>query len=348
MEFCQTEMISKLEIINYPAPKQKYKVLVRCLTFNHSKYIEDTLNGFAIQKTNFPFACLVVDDASTDGTQDIIKRWMERECDIDKAEIIDIPTSVVIIVPHKTNKSCTFAFYFLKRNMYKAEEDKMQHIAPWREVCEYTASCEGDDFWISTDKLQLQIDFLDEHKDYTMCSHRIYRYDQDSNMYYKDCLDYMFNGRTGCDIRNTMPVWLAETSSVVYRTAADIEYHKYPRMKRDNIRVYFILKQGKGHCLSNVMSVYRQHDGGIFSKQNVNDRLINGSYKAFKELYSYEKTKESQYLYYRSYANTIIQTKGRILFSEEFSLIKFISLLYFIPSLLSIKRPLYTPVSLDK
>ena len=58
--------------INYPAPKQEYKVLVRCFTFNHSKYIEDTLNSFAMQQTNFPFVCLVIDDASTDGEQEVI------------------------------------------------------------------------------------------------------------------------------------------------------------------------------------------------------------------------------------------------------------------------------------
>ena len=103
--------------IQYPGPQQEYKVLVRCFTYNQSKYIEDTLNGFAMQQTDFPFICLVMDDASTDGEQDVIKAWMEGECDMDKAEIIDIPTSVVIIVQHKINPSCTLAFYLLKQNL---------------------------------------------------------------------------------------------------------------------------------------------------------------------------------------------------------------------------------------
>ena len=58
--------------IGYPAPEQEYKVLVNCATFNHSKYIEEALNGFAIQQTNFPFVCYILDDASTDGEQDVI------------------------------------------------------------------------------------------------------------------------------------------------------------------------------------------------------------------------------------------------------------------------------------
>ena len=161
--------MGNLDNISYPSPKQEYKVLVRCFTFNHCKYIEDTLNGFAMQQTCFPYACLVMDDASTDGEQDIIKAWMERECDMSRAETLDIPTSVVKIVPHKTNASCTFAFYLLKQNLYGTGDKKMNHIYPWREKCEYEALCEGDDYWIDPLKLQKQVDFLDENPEYTMC-----------------------------------------------------------------------------------------------------------------------------------------------------------------------------------
>lgn len=152
-----------MESINYPAPKLKYKVLVRCFTYNQSKYIEDALNGFAMQQTSFPFVCLVMDDASTDGEQDIIKKWMERECDMDKAEAVEIQTSIVITVPHKTNASCTFVFYFLKQNLYKEQVKKIEHVAPWREQCEYEALCEGDDYWINSDKLQAEVDYMDLH-----------------------------------------------------------------------------------------------------------------------------------------------------------------------------------------
>ena len=66
--------------------ENKYKVLVRCYTYNHSNYIEDALNGFSVQKTNFPFVCLVVDDHSTDGEQSVLNRWMNNNCSMDKAE----------------------------------------------------------------------------------------------------------------------------------------------------------------------------------------------------------------------------------------------------------------------
>lgn len=207
--------------INYPAPKQEYKVLVRCFTFNHSKYIEDTLNGFAMQQTNFPFVCLVVDDASTDGEQDVIKAWMERECDMSRAETIDIPTSVVYIVPHKTNASCTFAFYLLKQNLYKAKEEKMHYVSPWRDKCVYEAMCEGDDYWTDALKLQKQVDFLDSHLDYGLCYTACKRFHQETQ-----CLEPKTWGG-GCVSfeefleQNTIP-----TLTVLYRIETILKYYK--------------------------------------------------------------------------------------------------------------------------
>lgn len=151
-------------------PTKDYKVLVRCFTYNQSKYIEDALNGFAMQKTDFPFVCLVMDDASTDGEQEVIKAWMERECDMENAENIEIEKSFITLVPHKSNLNCHFAFYFLKQNLYGTGEKKMCMVTPWREHCEYEALCEGDDYWIHPGKLQMQAYVLDEHNELDMCA----------------------------------------------------------------------------------------------------------------------------------------------------------------------------------
>lgn len=144
-------------------PKQDYKVLVRCFTYNQSKYIEDALNGFAMQKTDFPFVCLVMDDCSTDGEQKVIKAWMELECDMTKAEFVDHELSNVVLVPHKTNPTCTFAFYLLNRNLWKEGTLKRSLVQPWREHCEYEALCEGDDYWIDESKLEKQMSYLDQN-----------------------------------------------------------------------------------------------------------------------------------------------------------------------------------------
>lgn len=211
--------MSNFETFNYPSPKEKYKVLVRCFTYNHREYIEDALNGFAMQQTSFPFVCLVMDDASTDGEQDVIKSWMERECDMSKAEFIDIPTSHVVIVPHKSNLSCTFAFYLLKQNLHGTGDKKMNHVYPWRMMCEYEAMCEGDDYWTDSLKLQKQVDFLDAHTEFGMC------YTQ-CNYYYqnKKYLESQPWGGTNESFKQFIMGNTVPTLTVMIRTEKESEY----------------------------------------------------------------------------------------------------------------------------
>lgn len=155
--------------IEVPIPDKDYKVLVRCATYNHSKYICDALNGFAIQETDFPFICIVVDDASKDGNQEVIKQYANDNCDMSKAEISEDDISKYIRVPHKTNTNCVFLFCLLKVNLY-CKPEKQEIYKPYREVCEYEALCEGDDWWLTENKLQTQYDTLEEHLEVDMCA----------------------------------------------------------------------------------------------------------------------------------------------------------------------------------
>lgn len=148
-----------------------YKVLVGCMTYNHSKYIVDALNGFAMQKTNFPFACIVMDDASTDGEPDVIKDWLKKECDMERADFYDLDLAYVIITPHQTNANCTMVVYLLKRNLYNDGKLKYDLVKDWGYHSEYLALCEGDDYWTDPEKLQIQSDCLDTHPEVDMCAH---------------------------------------------------------------------------------------------------------------------------------------------------------------------------------
>lgn len=156
-------------LLNQFIIEQNYHVFVRCSTFNQSAYIKDTLEGFVIQKTNFSYVCMVMDDCSTDGEQQFLLEWMNLECDMDTAKEFDIPNSRVIIVRHNKNDNCTFAFYLLKRNTWKEREVKLAMYQPWRECCEYEALCEGDDYWTDPLKLQKQVDILEADETLMAC-----------------------------------------------------------------------------------------------------------------------------------------------------------------------------------
>ena len=53
-------------------------VSICCLTYNHAAYIRECLDGFLMQRTDFPVEIIVHDDASTDGTQDILREYQAR------------------------------------------------------------------------------------------------------------------------------------------------------------------------------------------------------------------------------------------------------------------------------
>ena len=121
-------------------------VSVICLCYNHENYIRDALNGFVMQKTNFKFEVFVHDDASTDGSAAIIMEYAEK-----------YPELIIPIIQ--------------KENQYsKGLKISRTFVFP-RVHGKYIATCEGDDYWTSPDKLQKQVDFLETHPDYSACAH---------------------------------------------------------------------------------------------------------------------------------------------------------------------------------
>ena len=222
---------------NLPKPTKDYKVLIICRTFNQEKYIEDALKGFVRQKTNFPFCALVVDDCSTDGNAEIIKRYEREYPDIIKG-------------------------MYLPVNMYRNPEKK-KYIMPWRDHAQYISLCEGDDYWIDDNKLQRQVDFLDSHPDYMMHFHNaLVRYQN------HDRPDHLIsNFQSGdFDTARLFEKWQLPLASVLFRK--DIfespKLSELRKVRRGGFR-YFITAScmGKVYGLSECLSVYRKNDGGV-------------------------------------------------------------------------------------
>lgn len=66
----------------------QYMVCIHCMTYNHEKYLAGVLEGFVMQKTDFPFVAVVIDDCSTDGTADVLRKYEEKYPEIIKAVYI--------------------------------------------------------------------------------------------------------------------------------------------------------------------------------------------------------------------------------------------------------------------
>ena len=148
-------------------------VASRCFTYNHAPYIEDTLRGFAMQKTSFPTVSIIVDDASTDGEQDVLKKWADDNLisDGDTSQWIESSYGFLYEAPLKDNAKSLFVILLLKENHYKPEKKgkKVEYIAKWQESSKYIALCEGDDYWNDPLKIQKQVEVLEANISIGMC-----------------------------------------------------------------------------------------------------------------------------------------------------------------------------------
>lgn len=207
--------------MNQGFPKAKnYEVMVQCCTYNQSQYIEESLKGFAIQQTNFPFVCCIFDDASIDGEQEILKRWIENHCILNAIESYDHPLSIILMAPDKDNPNCIYAIHLQKINTWgKVEKEEL--LSYWENQCKYIAVCEGDDYWIDPYKLQKQVDFLNENSEYGLCYTKANVYNQNLNSYDRQAIGLDFNSLEELLLENKIP-----TLTTVYRIDLYLQYKK--------------------------------------------------------------------------------------------------------------------------
>ncbi len=246
---------------------QEVMVTVLCLTYNHMAYIKQCLDGFLMQDTSFKFEVIVHDDASTDGTTEILKEYVLKYPDIIRP----------IIETENQYTKVGFSGMFLQ--MSRKSNGK------------YIALCEGDDYWTDPYKLQKQVDFLESHPDYVMCSHKYQIYEQESNEYV-NILPEIENEK-GDDFFLTDLIvgkWLVQPLCMMCRKSAleDKRLERYKYMI-DTVFIYNLLTQGKAFCLSDTMGVYRVQNRGIWSGKSLNEKIFM-QLKAVKSICDIEKT----------------------------------------------------------
>ncbi|EMR11902.1 glycosyl transferase [Methylophaga lonarensis MPL] len=241
---------------NYDEPV----VSICCITYNHEAYIEETLEGFLIQETDFPFEILIHDDASTDGTADIIRKYEAK-----------YPTLIKPI-------------YQVENQYSKGRKINPEFNFP-RAKGKYIALCEGDDFWTDHKKLQIQKDFLDSHPEYVIC--------------YTDALAFNSKGlidKNYAGARRDLPATgLQQASSVSTLTAffrnvltENQNPAEFCNVRYGDLTLWSRLGDyGKGKYLPSVKpSMYRVHTGGIHSMQT-RKKQLQMRLETMMGLYSY-------------------------------------------------------------
>jgi len=108
------------------------------------------------QKIDVNYKIIIHDDASTDGTADVIRKYADM-----------YPEKICAILQSENQ-------YSKGVNIYE------QYIVPNIEG-DYIAICEGDDYWIDENKLQLQYDYMEKHPECSLCTHNTRKYNLATN-----------------------------------------------------------------------------------------------------------------------------------------------------------------------
>ncbi len=219
------------------------KLSVWISAFNHEKYIEQCLKSVLMQKTNFKFEIIIGEDCSTDNTRKIISDFKAK-------------------YPNR------FRLFLPEKNIGMMAMD----IATWK-LCsgEYIALLNGDDYWTDENKLQTQVDFLEEHSDTVMCFHRARIEDETSGTSYETVF---LEDEDILPVKSLLkgynPVM---TPTVVFKRVievpewfADVPYGDMP--------LYLLLaEKGKIRYIDRTMAVYRIHPKGQWQGEKLKNNL---------------------------------------------------------------------------
>ncbi len=236
-------------------------VSVCCVVFNHRDYIGEALDSFVKQETNFKFEVLVHDDASTDGSSEVISAYARRYPDIVKP------------ILQSENQW-----------MRNTRNPLIHELFP-RARGKYIALCEGDDYWTEKDKLKIQVEFLETCPEYSICFHNTFQ----GHVVEKSRL-YSFDSDNEVSLIDAFNHPIGHTSSLVFRRELG-----FPKalIEKTNIGDWplklHMLMRGKGFYFSKPMSFYRIHGTSVYGANHALRQIMTSieTYPLFLQEYGY-------------------------------------------------------------
>lgn len=242
----------KVLCINEIDTTKEKVVSIICLTFNHEKYIEKTIQSFIDQQTNFDFEIIIHDDASTDQTPAILKFFQAK-----------YPGKIHLII-QKENQYSKFGFASVLKTALDAATGQ------------YLAFCEGDDYWCDNSKLQLQVDVLNE-TNAGLCFHPAAEL-RDAGITNPN-LELYESKLYSCSELIRKDFHFVQTSSIVFsRDALDnLSYDIISRSPVADVIIRLAATIDKGAvCVPVIASIYRvMSEGSWTSSMQNEDKFLN-------------------------------------------------------------------------
>lgn len=220
------------------------KLSVVMITYNHGLYLKKAIESILNQNTNFEFELIVSSDASPDNTDSVVES---------------------IINEHPKGN-------FIKYTSHQKNIGVMPnfHYALTQATGQYVALCEGDDYWTNENKLQMQVDFLDQNKGFAICYHAVSI--DENNEIKKDTITKKVNKVT--TISDLAKGNYMHTCSVVYRNHLFPEFPDY--FSKSPIGDYYLhmlnARHGNIYFFEENMANYRVHNSSYWSSKKQTER----------------------------------------------------------------------------
>ncbi len=223
------------------------KVSVCMITYNHELFIEQAIKSVLMQKTNFKVELIIANDCSTDDTNNIIKSVINENS-------FSVEVNYI-------NRDVNFGM--------------MPNFIDALKRCKgkYIALLDGDDYWTDPLKLQKQVDFMEANQEYSMCFHEAEVIDENNNFlhYFNKIKLEKTYSLSDLTQRN-----FVSTASCLFKNEI-VLHNSFAKLSVGDWALHILnAEKGKIFYMPISMSVYRVHDGGIWSKLNYNEMILKG------------------------------------------------------------------------
>ncbi len=223
-------------------------ISVLCITYNHEKYIGKALDGFLMQRGDFEYEILVHDDASSDGTVNILKEYKEK-----------YPGKITLILQKENQYSK--GINILRTYFYPLIRGK------------YIAFCEGDDFWIYDGKLQKQYELMEANPNISLCYHNALIYQKESDILRLNVQNHPSGYIEDRDIINVTKGWYP-TASIFCRTDDIKEQPDIQAGTGDETWRTYMACRGDLYFINRAWSVYTEFSEGGWNTRYYQDKKL--------------------------------------------------------------------------
>lgn len=232
------------------------KVSVIVITYNHEQFIQQALESILMQKVDFKYEILIGDDASTDNTPEILKEYKAKYPDIIK----------LYLNPVNLGATC---------NAYNL-------LISAKGI--YLATCEGDDYWTDKNKLQIQVDFLDLHKEYIGCCHTCSIVNENNELIKNQKISWI-SKKAIFTIKDFKGIFLPGQASTIvrlniYKNNDCSIFYKASKFIGDRTTMLIYLSKGKFFKFDKIMSAYRIQE---HNKENITFKIYKDKNKTLNE-----------------------------------------------------------------